>query len=346
MTWQLLMKNVADLETDNHQTKRRVTDYCFQRVKENLEAPPPSQLPTVGNIRQSYRTVGSHTPSCMPVVRATYPGAEIREEAERRAAQQALRDRYLSRDEPAKQTTPPLNDSKRTSPKEPPKQCNRPVGPLRQFHLSPWPKISHLNHTSGIQKRKRARRNYLATFVESPTASKFGSKFLDEIGNKEQGAGVHGRVIKTPVVSQAAEESINNVPRQPLKIGQSIHDHPSTWNLDSDQLAEELTAFALEISQNEEQEKPHSKNQQAQNMDTKDTNMNMDEDFTYDTYIRVPISDGKSGEGGTNDVGLLVVEDEDQELWQTFVESDNDSEWDEEDPDSNGLCKLGRYEHH
>ncbi len=33
--------------------------------------------------------------SGIPIVRATSPGAEIREEAERRAAQKALRDRFL-----------------------------------------------------------------------------------------------------------------------------------------------------------------------------------------------------------------------------------------------------------
>ena len=34
---------------------------------------------------------------------------------------------------------------------------------------------------------------------------------------------------------------------------------------------------------------------------------------------------------------MLVIGEEDEELWQTFAEDEVDSEWDEEDADSNGM---------
>jgi Transcription factor Iwr1 len=122
------------------------------------------------------------------------------------------------------------------------------------------------------------------------------------------------------------------------KTGQSMHDHPSTWDYDSDQLAEELAAFALEISHNEKQAEQSSRSSETTHVGLKNANMIADEDFIYDMFIRVPIGHGKSEEQALSDVGVLVIDDEYQELWQTFAENDSDSEWDEEDPDSNGLC--------
>jgi Transcription factor Iwr1 len=252
-------------------------------------------------------------------------------------AQKALRHQYAAGEEPSKARSPALNDSKQTAQDDPPKRHNRPVAPLRQFRLSPWPRSSHSNHPSGIQKRKTARKTYLATFVERSTTSRLGPRFLEKIGNNELGRAVQEGRVKRSVADQPAEKIVDAVPRQMLKAGQSMHDHPSTWDYDSDQLAEELAAFALDISQTEEQEKLRSKTSETHDVTIKETVMNLDGDFIYDTYIRVAVGDEKSGGETINDVGLLVIEDEDHELWQTFVESDDDSEWDEEDPDSNGL---------
>lgn len=115
-----------------------------------------------------------------------------------------------------------------------------------------------------------------------------------------------------------------------------MHDHPSSWDYDSDQLAEELAAFALEISREEAQECQPSTTMMSQDVGVKDMLVDVDEDFIYDTYIRVPVAAGSKGVASPNDVGLLIIDDKDQELWRTFVESDDDSEWDEDDPDSNG----------
>ncbi len=143
--------------------------------------------------------------------------------------------------------------------------------------------------------------------------------------------------VKSRTDGKPADKSFASVPSRMKKTGQSMHDHPSTWDYDSDQLAEELAAFALEVSREEKEEYQPSTIKKSQGVGIENPLVNMDEDFVYDTYIRIPVAAGSKGEASSNDVGLLVIDDEDQKIWQTFVESDNDSEWDEEDPDSNGL---------
>lgn len=294
------------------------------------------ELPT-NHVRESSRAVSSHAASGIPVVRATSPGAEIKEEAERRAAQKVLRDRYLPEKNCRKPTKPALDDVQKGSLAEILPQHLKPNTSLRRFHLHHGPKVSPLKHLSGIQKRKTARRNHLATFVERSKVSRRGSDLLHKIASRPLASALRDDTAKNSPDAQPVEENRNSVPRRINKTGQSMHDHPSTWDFDSDQLAEELAAFALEISQDENQGKQDSTITKAQGLGFMDAGMNLDDDFIYDTYIRVPIGDGRKSVEFTNDVGLLVIDDEDQELWQTYIESDDESEWDEEDPDSNGL---------
>lgn len=85
----------------------------------------------------------------------------------------------------------------------------------------------------------------------------------------------------------------------------------------------------------------------------------MDEGYVYDTYIRIPVP--RSTDGGltdplsdTNtlnpstphdidptrkDIGLVVITEEDEDLWENFLENDDSDEenWDGEDVDSNGI---------
>ena len=293
-------------------------------------------MPTIGNTRNGHCAASGTAASGIPIVRATSPGAEIREEAERRAAETALRRRYLAGEEASKPALPALTKFKQLAPNDPFKRHARPCAAARLFRLSSWPRASLSYHLPGAHKRRIARRNYLATFVEESAALKSGLKPREKVGNDDSDRAMGVERIERTVANEPAEELSAVVPIHHPKAGQSMHDHPSTWDRDSDQLAEELAAFALELSKNEEEEKLRRKTPEIHNLNINDTSVKLDEDFIYDTYIRVPIGKEKSGEQAMADAGLLVIEDEDQELWQTFVESDDDSEWDEEDPDSNG----------
>jgi hypothetical protein len=138
-------------------------------------------------------------------------------------------------------------------------------------------------------------------------------------------------------------------PKELVKTGNSIRDHPSTWNHDSDQLANELAAFALEIS---EAENPTKEGQQRRKTPARrspeiadrDSDMEVDDIYVYETYLRVPRSElAPNYDENKDSIGVLVIEEQDEELWQTFAEDEEDSGWDEEDGDSNGRshCLTG-----
>ena len=282
--------------------------------------------------------LSSRAASGVPVVRVTPHGAEITEEAERRAAQKALRNRYLPGKDVSKSTTAVLHGVQKPLPDEISIQRARPAAPVRRFHLYHDLKGSYTDYLSAIRKRKTARRSHLATFVERPKVSRRGIKLLDKGRSKRAASGLQDSTVTSPADSQPAEESSNPAQTRETKTGQSMHDHPSTRNYDSDQLAEELAAFALEVSQDEKRDIPSTTTIKSHDVSIKDINTNVDEEYTYDTYVRVPLWNERMGKEARNDVGLLVIDDEDQELWQTLAESEDSSEWDEEDPDSNGLC--------
>jgi hypothetical protein len=59
-------------------------------------------------------------------------------------------------------------------------------------------------------------------------------------------------------------------------------------------------------------------------------------DYVYDTYIRHPVSPNTTLDP-TAAVGHLVISEEDEELWQTYIDDDaDDKEFDTDDEDSNG----------
>jgi hypothetical protein len=129
-------------------------------------------------------------------------------------------------------------------------------------------------------------------------------------------------------------------PKELIKTGNSIRDHPSTWNHDSDQLANELAAFALEISEAENSTKGGQQQRKTpgrRSPEIADTDMEVDDIYVYETYLRVHRSELVPNYDENKDsIGVLVIEEQDQELWQTFAEDEEDSGWDEEDGDSNG----------
>ena len=65
-------------------------------------------------------------------------------------------------------------------------------------------------------------------------------------------------------------------------------------------------------------------------------------DFVYETYLRCPIDEVGSSNGNESSdagkYGILVVDEADEDLWNTHATSDEDTEWDEDDPDSNGTA--------
>jgi hypothetical protein len=142
--------------------------------------------------------------------------------------------------------------------------------------------------------------------------------------------------IPTSTFLQTAATSVRN--------GTSIRDHPSTWNYDSDQLADELAALAMELDP-DVQPKPETEKPPASLPEPKDTVMSSrdhEDDYVYETYIRVRYDDETHQPLHLADnVGVLVIEEGDEDLWQKYVDSDDDTDWDEED--SNGESRFDLF---
>ena len=133
----------------------------------------------------------------------------------------------------------------------------------------------------------------------------------------------------------AVQETHRPVSKSKLlrKTGQSRYDPPDTWDLESDQLADELAEFALSLepATNHAAEEPVTKPLPSQDVEMSDQN-----DYVYDTYVRVTKEelafDPMMIDSDTT-IGVLVIDDEVQDLWQEYLnENDEDEdEWDEED---------------
>ncbi|RMZ92177.1 hypothetical protein DV736_g575, partial [Chaetothyriales sp. CBS 134916] len=126
-------------------------------------------------------------------------------------------------------------------------------------------------------------------------------------------------------------------PQPPAKTGHSMYDHPDTWDLESDQLATELAAFAMEL----EPEAAHDTgNRVAHDPDVKPVApsepMVLDDDLVYDTYIRVTYEDMDLDPVAIDpevNFGILVVDEDVEDLWQEYLneDADDEDEWDAED---------------
>ena len=74
-----------------------------------------------------------------------------------------------------------------------------------------------------------------------------------------------------------------------------------------------------------------------------------DEDWVTDTYFRHPNSEIESADGGTTSlgskdqtaIGLLVITDEDEEIWESYAQhEDSDSDVDTDEDDENGMLSF------
>lgn len=103
--------------------------------------------------------------------------------------------------------------------------------------------------------------------------------------------------------------------------------------------------------------KPHTEHKTGEAVET---DSDSDEDYVYDVYIRRPLPEAglfsnpladletdqdawfrQNGIDTTRqDIGVIVITQEDEGYWENFVESDDDEEWDDEDADSNGTLPF------
>jgi hypothetical protein len=164
---------------------------------------------------------------------------------------------------------------------------------------------------------------------------------------------VNGTSTSTENGSEDAEKAAVEVPAfiQPKKglsnSGFSINHPSATWNRESDQLADELAALAMEFDPDLKSEAPSSKPPTAFEPVPEPASQSprparVEDEYVYETYIRMSDEDLAQNvemvDPSTDTIGVLVIDEEDEDLWEGYMESDDDSEHDDED--SNGTCST------
>lgn len=288
--------------------------------------------------------------NAIPSVRATQPGEEFKDLATRKAAQKSQeKTETEKRDDMGEksQPTPSTAASSHHSPQ------------LRRFHLTRHlSSVLSPDRSGGIRRHKSYIRPPLATFVERQTATFEHERHaihtqppVDKLLKLVEPEGGDRISPTAPHVSKAQDVELSKrittntfvkPTRPPQKKGQSIRDHPSTWDHDSDQLADELAALAMELDPDirpQPAEHEHTDRLSQPTEVPRILPVDFDNEFVYETYVRVRHNDEAqnpriSAKSDAN-IGVLVIEEEDEELWQKYIESDEEGDWDDED-DSNG----------
>ncbi|KAL6249884.1 hypothetical protein RBB50_003740 [Rhinocladiella similis] len=318
--------------------KRRVTDFYFQRLSHDPIAPVSSrEAPSLPHRPPQALADG------IPAVRATAPGDDKKDFERLRTNLKANEAGERVIDKPQTQT--PADTGSQSAPVTP--VSKEKLESARRFHLA-----RHLapaltpNVSGGIRKQKLSIRPPLATFVE-----RLGVKFrheenplyggtpLDKILDVSPGETSAKSKEPTARALQAAQRHatstfLQNAPNS-VREGNSIRDHPSTWDHESDQLADELAALAMELDpeakERLEREDPLTLPPASKDLEVRFRDR--EEDYIFETYIRVRYDDETERLLALPDtsIGLLVIDEEDEDLWQRYVNSDDDTDWDEED---------------
>ncbi|KAI1610556.1 hypothetical protein EDD36DRAFT_467616 [Exophiala viscosa] len=323
--------------------KRRVTDFYFQRVRDRTIAPISLREKTEPPPKASPRVIPG-----VPTVRWTSPGDEKRDYEKLKASLKA------------QANTDTAGTNARHSQDAATGSQSAPATPIsteslqaaRRFHLARnLSSVLSPNSSGGIRKQKSGIRPPLATFVEKHGAT-FShennplyrgepvDKILDtsKVGNLKNGVseGVQDPDLETLRTSHRnATNTFLQATAKGAKKGTSIMDHPSTWDQESDQLADELAALAMEL----DPEVEHKVEEQGpptplkNTTDTVMTSSDREDEYIYETYIRVPYDDKTQHtlDLSPNNIGVLVITEEDEDLWLKYVDSDDDSDWDDED---------------
>lgn len=290
-------------------------------------------------------------------MRTSAPGDEVKDFAKYKAA----------RNEEARRSEAPVLEEERTrdssllhkdsvTPSLP-----QQILSARRFHLTRnLSSLSETNPAGGLRRLKDSLRPPLATFIERRDAqagiesSVYSRPPVDSIvevkDNTLTSDGTHA--LDDDAISRKTQ--INTFVRSPLpasKYGKSIRDDPTTWDHNSDQLANELAALAFDIDPADATEPPMVVPEPAPTTiaanlphEPDDDHIMMDggDDFVFETYVRVKndVDSNHLDSRLNTEVGILIIDDVNEDLWEKYIHSDDDDdEWDEEDEDSNGKSR-------
>ncbi|KAF1812489.1 hypothetical protein P152DRAFT_458332 [Eremomyces bilateralis CBS 781.70] len=290
----------VDLLYVERPNKKKFTDqgYYFRRLdQESGSAFPPSDgILQKGVFRPTQPR--SPAPDRPPPVRATAPGDEDRDPFALRVRKHQGADNRNRLDVPGRQDavlpTHPIARER-----------------VRRFHL-----MRHRSLTPSALNPSKKRKSEIATFVEksdpsgqaTPDDNTWTSPPVPEATATEQMAPSPKR--KRPNV-RALRDRVRD---------QSIKNAPPTENPEElRQLAEEMSRWAQEVEtgvglvSDIRQEEPQNNAMQVDMT----TSGQQEGEYVYDTFVQYEATDNLGL--STNNVGILVIEEEDEEYWESYM---------------------------
>jgi len=337
-----VLTSLVDLESDVSSGKRRHTGnfYIFKRVEEQDTLLQSQQLP----IEQPAPHAQGRDARGIPTVRTTAVGEEI-------ANPLALPGKLpvvgsLQRDISAPNLVSVSQVDALT--------IRRPASAPRRFHLSrPATPSLPIDPTGSAQKR---RRDDIAVFEER---KKLRAQVTSSTGSGSEDGAL--TMDTTPARKKLKRPKITEAEREWRKTAWAQGKGHKVPKEKDPQVVNEIQAFAQEVKEHESQAaseiatakaKPHVTPPRGPKARHKDRHspeelcisndedegamdVDSDGDYVYDTYVRhlVPALEMHTHDS----VGHLVIPEEDQELWVTYIEDgEEDKEFETDDEDSNG----------
>lgn len=307
--------------------KQRTSNHIFVRLAPSRE----SLLKSLQHRAYDSTAPASGPPiNGIPVIKTTQPGDEVKDFHDYRTTHGLLRNTGSSSDKPQK----PHSIQEVTNP--------------RKFHLTRDLSVTlRPQQSTSLRKPKTNIRPHLPTFIERLQANSndpslsYAQPPIDRIIEPQREG---NEVVPDQHVLKDGDNVVkHNVPtfgKPPTpttKTGRSIHDDPATWDIESDELADELAALALEMDPDAQPNDGRSTHI-AKEIPLDRMRIDEPEEYIYETYVRLEqdAMEGVVMNSDSNSFGYLVIDDEEEDLWEQYLrDDDDDDDWDDEDEDSN-----------
>lgn len=339
--------------------KRRATDFVFKRLRADEVGKGPQLSKVAKKVScgrpEKQRSASQSGSSGIPLVRTTQPGDEVKD---MKAAKAALKSKVEGGGlvDVSKSDLLVSTDTAEIFKTKTMKLSTN----ARRFHLTrEQDRLGTSKLHAGVRKSVHSPKRNLATFVEKglartnqhthtveqllPTDRIVETTSSNVRDDGDPNAADSAEVQARTVTKHTFDQSFVKPSKDNTKTGNTINTHPATWDFDSDQLARELAAFAFELDPMGYTDAATLPPKSASIV--ADMENEIEEEYVYETYIRLPHNAAIQTEIEQHNlmanIGVLIIAEEDEELWEAYAESDSEDDWDEEDADSNG--RAGQF---
>ena len=270
-----------------------------------------------------------------------------------------------------KQKTQEKRDGEETTQIDPPSLPTRPIlcaVPSQQ--RKPSRRVFHLQAVPSVTGKRKGTEDRVATFVEHKK-SRLDGDGVGSHGQDANGDTAAKQMAALPDIDDGKQEahsptetykrpgkgSSMSKPRVPAVASSGTHEDQKKVQ----ELADYMHQAALEEAERESRPKsvaaPKLSADRARELHqrrmasngaleaVKDHDTESDDDYEFDTYVLAPASGDAmevDGDAALTNVGYLVISEQDQELWETYLDDGVDGkEWQSDDEDENAEDYYG-----